>query len=148
MRVSIFWRLTIGFLTIIALVTAVNLFALHQITELSTRLVADHYPAIESAKWLIDRLYAQVRSEKKYLAVRDEVFLAHFDDDAREFRHTLAALKDQESSADGQGARKDDKNPHHKYLILFHTEPRCHPKRGFKISKSYEPRRDRLVNGV
>jgi two-component system sensor histidine kinase GlrK len=151
MRVSIFWRLTIGFLTIIALVTAVNLFALHQIrqiTELSTRLVADHYPAIESAKWLIDRLYAQVRSEKKYLAVRDEVFLAHFDDDAREFRHTLAALKEQESSAEAQNALKDVENLHDEYRILFHSETRFQTTQGLKVSKGYEPRRDRIVNGV
>ena len=151
MRVSIFWRLTIGFLTIIALVTAVNLFALHQIrqiTELSTRLVADHYPAIESAKWLIDRLYAQVRSEKKYLAVRDEVFRAHFDDDAREFRHTLAALKGQESSAEAQNALKDVENLHDEYRILFHSETRFQPTQGLKVSKGYEPRRDRIVNGV
>jgi two-component system, NtrC family, sensor histidine kinase GlrK len=151
MRVSIFWRLTIGFLTIIALVTAVNLFALHQIrqiTELSTRLVADHYPAIESAKWLIDRLYAQVRSEKKYLAVRDDVFLAHFDDDAREFRHTLAALKEQESSPEAQGTLKDVENLHDEYRILFHSEARFQPALGHKLSKGYEPRRDRIVNGV
>jgi two-component system, NtrC family, sensor histidine kinase GlrK len=151
MRVSIFWRLTIGFLTIIALVTAVNLFALHQIrqiTELSTRLVADHYPAIESAKWLIDRLYAQVRSEKKYLAIRDDVFLAHFDDDGREFRHTLAALKEQESSAEAKDTLKDIENLHDEYRILFHSEVRLQPAHGLKLSKGYEPRRDRLVNGV
>jgi two-component system sensor histidine kinase GlrK len=151
MRVSIFWRLTIGFLTIIALVTAVNLFALHQIrqiTELSTRLVADHYPAIESAKWLIDRLYAQVRSEKKYLAVRDDVFLTHFDDDAREFRQTLAALKGQESSAEAKATLKDIENLHDEYRILFHSEVRLQPAQGPKLSKGYEARRDRLVNGV
>ena len=151
MRVSIFWRLTIGFLTIIALVTAVNLFALHQIrqiTELSTRLVAAHYPAIESAKWLIDRLYAQVRSEKKYLAVRDDVFLAHFDDDAREFRHTFAALKEQESSPEALEALKDVENLHDEYRILFHSEARLQPAQGRKLSKGYEPRRDRIMNGI
>ena len=71
MRLSIFWRLTIGFVAIIALVSGVNIFALHQIrqiTEFSNSLVSKHYPAIESAKWLIDSLYAQVRNEKKYLA--------------------------------------------------------------------------------
>jgi len=151
MRLSIFWRLTIGFLAIIALVTAVNLFALHQIrqiTELSTRLVVAHYPAIESAKWLIDRLYAQVRSEKKYLAVHDDVFLAHFDDDAREFRQALVALREQESTAEAHSTLKDVENLHDEYRILFHSEARLQPAHGQKLSKGYEPRRDRIVNGI
>jgi len=43
MRLSIFWHLTIGFVAIIALVSGVNIFAVHQIrqiTEFSTSLVS------------------------------------------------------------------------------------------------------------
>jgi len=148
-RLSIFWRLTIGFVTIIALVTAVNLFALHQIrqiTELSTQLVSRHYPAIESAKWMIDSLYSQVRNEKKYLAVRDEGFRAHFDDDAKKFRETLSLLLVQDMPAEARQALKQVETLHDEYRILFHSEARFQPVRTQKMSKEYDARRDELVN--
>jgi two-component system, NtrC family, sensor histidine kinase GlrK len=148
MRLSIFWRLTIGFLAIIMLVSGVNLFALHQIrqiTEFSNALVSTHYPAIDSAKWLIDSIYVQVRNEKKYLAVRDDVFLKHFDTDAREFQHTLDALLEQEGSPDGQKTLKEIETLHDDYRILFHTEARLEPVRTQKMSKEYESQRDAIV---
>jgi len=151
MRLSIFWRLTIGFLAIIALVSGVNLFALHQIrqiTEFSNALVSTHYPAIDSAKWLVDSLYAQIRNEKKYLAVREDVFLKHFDNDAREFQHTLDALLEQEGSIEGQKALKDIETLHDDYRILFHTEARLEPVRTQKMSKEYEAQRDALVTSM
>ncbi|MEP6887469.1 MAG: ATP-binding protein [Nitrospirales bacterium] len=151
MRLSIFWRLTIGFLAIIVLVSGVNLFALHQIrqiTEFSNALVSTHYPAIDTAKWLIDNLYAQVRNEKKYLAVRDDVFLKHFDNDAREFQHALEALLHQEASPDGQRALREIETLHDDYRILFHTEARLEPVRTQKMSKEYESQRDALVTSM
>lgn len=150
-RLSIFWRLTIGFVAIIALVTAVNLFALHQIrqiTELSTQLVSRHYPAIESAKWMIDSLYAQVRNEKKYLAVRDHGFLEHFDDDAKKFRETLAALLIQDMPPEVHKILKEVEALHDDYRILFHSEARLQPVRTLKMSKEYDARRDEIVNRI
>ncbi|WP_447985698.1 HAMP domain-containing sensor histidine kinase [Nitrospira sp. Nam74] len=151
MRLSIFWRLTIGFLAIIVLVSAVNLFALHQIrqiTEFSNALVSTHYPAIDTAKWLIDSLYAQVRNEKKYLAVRDDVFLKHFDNDAREFQHALEGLLQHEGSPDGQKALKEIETLHDDYRILFHTEARLEPVRTQKMSKEYESQRNAIVTSM
>ena len=151
MRLSIFWRLTIGFLAIIVLVSGVNLFALHQIrqiTEFSNALVSTHYPAIDSAKWLTDSIYAQVRNEKKYLAVRDDVFLKHFDADAREFQHTLDTLLEQEGSSDGQQRLKEIETLHDDYRILFHTEARLEPVRTQKMSKEYESQRDAIVTAM
>jgi len=148
MRLSIFWRLTIGFVAIIALVSGVNIFALHQIrqiTEFSNSLVSKHYPAIESAKWLIDSLYAQVRNEKKYLAVRDAGFLKQFDTDAREFQHALGTLLDQETAAEGQQILKEIETLHDDYRILFHTEARLEPVRTPKMSREYEAQRDAII---
>lgn len=148
MRLSIFWRLTIGFVTIIALVSGVNLFALHQIrqiTQFSNALVSKHYPAIDSAKWMLDSLYGQVRNEKKYLAVRDDLFLKYFDHDAREFQHTLGALLDQELSPDGQKILKEIQTLHDDYRILFHTEARLEPVRTQKMTKEYESQRDAII---
>jgi two-component system, NtrC family, sensor histidine kinase GlrK len=94
---------------------------------------------------LIDSIYVQVRNEKKYLAVRDDVFLKHFDTDAREFQHTLDALLEQEGSPDGQKTLKEIETLHDDYRILFHTEARLEPVRTQKMSKEYESQRDAIV---
>src|SRR5678815_4466084 len=80
-RLSIFWRIVLTSLVIIVVMAGVNLYALfqlRQLTALSTNMATHHYPAIESAKHLLSILYAQLNSEKKYLAVRDATFLQHF----------------------------------------------------------------------
>lgn len=151
MRLSIFWRLTIGFLAVIAIAAAVNMFALNQvrqITEASTELVSKHYPAIESAKWLEGSLYAQLRSEKKYLAVRDEIFLKHFDDDAKEFRRTLAGLLGQESTEEGRHFLKEAEGLHDEYRILFHSEARFRAAGALGRHTAYESRRDATIDRI
>ncbi|MER3421915.1 MAG: hypothetical protein C4293_00460, partial [Nitrospiraceae bacterium] len=134
---------------IIAIATAVNLFALNQmrqITAASTELVSKHYPAIESAKWLEESLYAQLRSEKKYLAVNDEIFLKHFDDDAREFRRMLTALLDQEIAPEGQNLLKEAEGIHDEYRILFHSEARFRAASALGRHTDYEARRDAAID--
>jgi two-component system, NtrC family, sensor histidine kinase GlrK len=76
------------------------------------------------------------------------VFLKHFDNDAREFQHTLDALLEQEGSIEGQKALKDIETLHDEYRILFHTEARLEPVRTQKMSKEYEAQRDALVTSM
>ncbi len=92
MRLSIFWRIVLTSLVIIVVMAGVNLYALfqlRQLTALSANMTTHHYPAIESAKRLLTALYAQLNSEKKYLAVRDATFLQHFDEEVDEFHRGL-----------------------------------------------------------
>src|SRR5210317_1651653 len=98
-RLSIFWRLALGYLTILALVIGVNLYILNQfraITELGAELATHHFPAVETAKQLITSLYAQLKSDKQYLVLRDTTLLKEFLQEAENFRKTLEALEDQE----------------------------------------------------
>ena len=96
MRLSIFWRIVLTSLVIIVVMAGVNLYALfqlRQLTALSANMATHHYPAIESAKRLLTVLYAQLNSEKKYLAVRDATFLQHFDEEVEEFHRGLQTLE-------------------------------------------------------
>src|SRR5712692_11635707 len=121
-RLSIFWRLALSCLAIIAVMAGVNFYALsqlRQLTVLSSELVSYHYPAIDTAKHLLTSLMTQLRSEKKYLAVPDPIFLSDFDGEAEEFRRTLAALLEQESVADTQRLLKGLERLHQEYETLF-----------------------------
>lgn len=123
MRISIFWRLALGSLAIIVVVAGVNFYAINQLrmlTALSTELVSFQYPAIETAKRLLTGLYAQLRNEKKYLAVRDSVFLRDFDDEVDEFQATLALLVEQETDQNGKQLLADLGEVHEEYRTLVH----------------------------
>ncbi len=104
MRLSIFWRLVLTSLVIITVMGGVNLYALfqlRQLTAMSSQMASYHYPAVESAKRLLGSLYAQLNSDKKFLATRDRTFLAHLTEEIEEFQRNLHLLRGQEKSAQG-----------------------------------------------
>ncbi|MEK7268752.1 MAG: HAMP domain-containing sensor histidine kinase [Nitrospirota bacterium] len=148
MRLSIFWRLALGSLAIIVVVAGVNIYALmqlRQLTALSTQLVSYHYPAIETAQRLLASVYAQLKSEKKYHAVQDMVFLKDFDDEAEEFRRTLLSLRAQETVADARKLLQDIEQLHERYQILFHGESGEAMSVPPKPVAGYLTRRDALI---
>jgi two-component system sensor histidine kinase GlrK len=124
-RLSIFWRIVLTSLVIIVVMAGVNLYALfqlRQLTALSANMAIHHYPAIESAKRLLTVLYAQLNSEKKYLAVRDATFLQHFDEEVDEFHRGLQMLETQELTPQGIQLLDETKHLQQDRLALFHTE--------------------------
>lgn len=128
-QLSIFWRSALGSLAIILVMGGVSYFALNQLRQLSslsTELVAYRYPAIEGANRLVDILNSQVRSEKKFLIVRDNVFLRDFDEATEEFGLTLATLLNREisrnASPDAITYLKEVERLHTQYHTLFHDD--------------------------
>ncbi|MGH7164387.1 MAG: hypothetical protein ACREIS_02550, partial [Nitrospiraceae bacterium] len=148
MRLSIFWRLALGCLVIVVVMAGVNLFALlqlRQLTVLSNELVSYHYPAVDTAKRLIANLYTQLRSEKKYLAVRDVEFLRDFEEEGKEVRRTLAVLKAQERAGEKQRLLQEALRLHGEYVALVRGEVAG---RTSLSGIGYENRRDTLVKRI
>ena len=149
MRLSIFWRLVLSSLAIVAVMAAVNIYALRQVrqlTALSTQLVSYHYPAIESAQLLITNLYSQLRSDKQYLAVRDSVFLKNFKEEGEQFRQIFAKVRAQESSAEGRKLLGDVSKLYEEYQVLFRNSVRRREQMG--TDTDHERRRERLVDDM
>src|SRR5438094_804585 len=143
-KLLIFWRLALSSLAIIIVVAGVNFYALsqlRQLTTLSTQLVSYHYPSIDTAKRLLAKLFAQLRSEKKYLVVRDKAFAQDFNEEADEFRQILTTLQQQESMPQGQKLLKEVDRLHQEYLDLF----RGAAGRKARPTAEYETRRDGLM---
>jgi len=150
-RVSIFWRLALGSLAIIVVMAGVNLYALIQLRQLaavSTELVSYRYPAIETAKRLLNSLYTQLQSEKKYFAVRDATFLSDFDEEAVEFQRTLAALQQQDTSPQGQKLLKETQRLHQEYGTLFRNRSEQAKGAAPESVQGYESQRDALIERV
>ncbi len=150
-RLSIFWRLALGYLTILALVIGVNLYILGQfrtLTEFGADLATHHFPAVETAKRLISSLYAQLKSDKQYLVLRDTTLLKDFLQEAENFRKTLKALQDQEPPGPTLDLLKSTKSLHEDFHTLFLSEGVEQADRSPASTAQYEERRDRLIEAM
>ena len=148
-RLSIFWRIVLTSLVIIVVMAGVNLYALfqlRQLTVLSANMATHHYPAIESAKRLLTVLYAQLNSEKKYLAVRDVTFLQHFDEEVDEFHRGLQSLETQELTPQGVQLLEEIKHLQQERLKTFHAELDKGLSSPGGLAPDYEGRRDALMD--
>ncbi|MEP6934805.1 MAG: CHASE3 domain-containing protein, partial [Nitrospirota bacterium] len=151
MRLSIFWRIILTSLVIIAVMAGVNLYALfqlRQLTALSANMATHHYPAIESAKHLLIVLYAQLNSEKKYLVVRDGTFLRHFDEEVEEFQRGLQTLERQELTPQGINLLNNIKHMQQERLTMLHEKLESRASSRALPSESYEGRRNVLMDRI
>lgn len=149
MRLSIFWRLVLTSLVIIAVMGGVNLYALfqlRQLTAMSTEMATTHYPAVESAKRLLGSLYAQQNSEKKYIATKDGTFLTNFNEEVEEFQRGLHQLRSQESSPQGLRLLQEVGRLLQERLVLFHDEFQLVNDKTLAPVPGYDSRRDTLMD--
>jgi two-component system sensor histidine kinase GlrK len=151
-RLSIFWRLTLGYFTILALVVGVNLYILNQfraLTELGAELATHHFPAVETAKRLITSLYAQLKSDKQYLVLRDTTLLKEFLQEAENFRKTLKALEEQEPPGSSTiESLERTKRLHEEFHTLFLSVGVEQADRSPSAIADYEQKRDNLINAM
>ncbi len=151
MRLSIFWRLVLTSLVIIAVMAGVNLYALYQLrqlTAMSTEMAAYHYPAVESAKRLQGSLYAQLNSEKKYMATRDSTFMTNFNEEVEEFQRSLQHLRSQETSPHGLSLLQETGRLLQERLVLFHDEFQQVNDPALSAVSGYDARRDALMDRI
>lgn len=151
MRLSIFWRIVLTSVLIIGMMAGVNLYALFQLRQLSalsTTLASQHYPAIEIAKRVLATAYAQLNSEKKYLAVGDPTFLKHFDEEAEEFHRGLGSLLQQDTSQEGRQLLEKTKLLQQDRLALFRTELEQLASLPAVLTPEYESRRNGVIDQI
>ena len=149
MRLSIFWRLLLTSLVIIVVMGGVNLYALfqlRQLTAMSTEMASYHYPAVESAKRLLGSLYAQLNSEKKYLATKDAAFLTNFDEEVEEFQRSFQQLRNQDRSPQGQSLLQEIGRLLQDRLALFHEGFGRDAGKVPAVMPGYDDRRDALMD--
>lgn len=146
-RLSIFWRLVLTYLVIIAVMTGVNVYALLQIRTLAglnTEVGSHHHPEIDSAKRLLTSIYEQVQGEKKYVAVPAATFLEHFDSESKEFQQVLQGLLAHDVSEPETRLLKEIEGLQQAHLSLFQSqlaESSGHP----EASAGYDARREAVV---
>jgi two-component system, NtrC family, sensor histidine kinase GlrK len=150
-RLSIFGRLTVGFLAIILVMATVSTFALYQIRQIieqSTALVSHHYPAIDAAQWLLSSVYAQERSDREYLAVGDSLFLKRFREESDEYRRIIASLKDQDVSQESRESLIEAEALQEQYGVLFNRHAKLKASASRERMTEYDSRRKALIGQI
>jgi two-component system sensor histidine kinase GlrK len=149
MPLSIFWRLVLTALVIITVMGGVNLYALFQLRQLasmSTQMASYHYPAVESAKRLLGSLFAQLNSEKKFVATKDHTFLTNLEEEVDEFQRNLQLLRSQESSPQGLKLLQDADELLAKRLVLYREEFQGVDGDALREDPQYEGQRDAIMD--
>ncbi len=149
MRLSIFSRLVLTSLVIIAVMGGVNLYALfqlRQLTAMSTQMASYHYPAVESAKRLLVSLYAQQNSEKKFLATKDPTFRTNLTEEVDEFQRVLHLLRGQESSTRGLTLLQETGELLKERSRLFDSTVQAATRSTHPTDPDYESKRDSLTD--
>ncbi len=150
-KLSIFVRLTLGYLTIMGLVIGVNWFILNQLrtlSELGTELVSYYYPTVETGKRLLTSLLVQLKSDKQYLVLRDTSLLKEFLQEAGQFKKTLLSLIDQDPSEEGQTLLQQIHDSHDQFQTLFLSEGVERANHYTQTLAQYESKRDALVDDM
>jgi len=91
-RLTIFWRVILAQLTLIALILGMSLYALfqlHHLAGLSTDLLETDSKSIEAEKDLLKVFLSQMRSAEKYLVAPDKGFYSHFVEGSSTFTSVL-----------------------------------------------------------
>ncbi|MBI4639517.1 MAG: HAMP domain-containing histidine kinase [Candidatus Tectomicrobia bacterium] len=95
MRLTIFWRVILAQISLIAMILAVSLYALSQLnrlTSLSGDILATDSACIEEEKRLLKIFLDQIRSAEKYLLLQDKVYYSHFTQGNNDFNGSLAKI--------------------------------------------------------
>jgi two-component system, NtrC family, sensor histidine kinase GlrK len=95
MRLTIFWRIVLAQVSLMALIVVVNFYALsqlNQLTSLSETILATDSGSIEEEKRLLRLILAQMRSAEKYVLLEDNAFYGQFIEANQDFERSLAKI--------------------------------------------------------
>src|SRR5512133_3098124 len=95
MNFGIFPRLTAGYLVVLLLLGASNVYAILKLTEFNAVILGSYNEdirALDLGKKLADAVFSQRRYEQKYLLTRDPALYRQFLAAAEDFETSLAEL--------------------------------------------------------
>jgi two-component system sensor histidine kinase GlrK len=147
---SLFARLVIGFLVVLALVSGVSLYALQNLQHFDriTRAILDNEIRVgDYENKLADSLESEIRFESRYLILRDEALFREFDKFAAEFAADLdKALAQADDSA---AALLDEiKNEHRRYNDLVEEERALLLARKSYVQSEFKAKKNQVTDRI
>lgn len=94
-KLTIFSRLTIGYLTLFVVIGSIAIYAifkLHQINKLTRTTLRINTPILDQKANLVDAILSQLRFKKKYLLIRDHRFFQQYHSAQEDFDKFLSMI--------------------------------------------------------
>ena len=151
MRLTIFWRLIIGYLIIFILVMMVGVYAIIQLRQFNTvtqYILNVDNRILEYEKKLVDLTLSQHRFLKKYIITRDQNLYSQFFSAKEAFSRNLdmaLAVSDTRFRQDILTKIKEYQN---RYQSLVGKENDLIQSREIYSKKEYETEKERLIDGI
>jgi two-component system, NtrC family, sensor histidine kinase GlrK len=125
MKFGIFQRLTAGYLVVLFLLGASNVYAILKLVQFNTLILKSYNEDIrllDSEKKLVDSLFSQRRFEQKYILTKDTILYNQFLSAKEDFERTLAELNTIPVSPIQNDSFKIIKESHQRYHFLVEAE--------------------------
>ena len=151
MRVTIFSRLVIGYLTIFILVIVLSFYAIARMGEFSEvtySVLMTNNRMIDFSGKLTDTVLSQIRYEKKFIITKDPAFYNQFlrlKNDFDQYAKQAMSIAD---SSQVKGLLSNAKESYQTYQSLFDEEAK-HLQVGDRYSQQwYKEEKEKIVNGI
>lgn len=125
MKFGIFPRLTAGYLIVLFLLGASNVYAILKLVQFNALILNSYNQDIrllDSEKKLIDSIFSQRRFEQKYILTKDKILYNQFLAAKGDFERFLAELNSVPLPAVQNDSFKTIKKSHQRYLFLVEAE--------------------------
>ena len=124
-KFGIFQRLTAGYLVVLFLLGASNVYAILKLVQFNTLILNSYNEDIrllDSEKKLVDSIFSQRRFEQKYILTKDTILYNQFLSAKEDFERTLADLNTIPVSSVQNDSFKIIKESHQRYHFLVEAE--------------------------
>lgn len=125
MRLTIFWRIILAQVSLIALIVIVNVYTLsqlHQLTILSQGILTVDAASIEEEKRLLRIMLAQMRSAEKFVLFQDRAFYNQFIEASRDFEASVGKIATIATSLHERDLLRKIRDLHTQYVAMIGPE--------------------------
>jgi two-component system, NtrC family, sensor histidine kinase GlrK len=151
MKFGIFPRLTAGYLIVLFLLGASNIYAILKLVDFNTIILAGYNEDIRTldlGKRLADAIFSQRRYEQKYLLTKDPVLYRQFLAAKEDFEKSLTELAAVPASPAGKESVDTLEKSHRRYQTLIDAEVSyINEKRDYDRNR-YKMEKERFVDAI
>jgi two-component system sensor histidine kinase GlrK len=121
-RLTIFWRIILAQIALIALIMVVSFYALSQLNQLTSQniaIVSRDIACVHEAKRLLQVFLAQMRNAEKFVLLQDKTFYNHFVDANKDFESGMSRLATLIDSRQEQDVLEQMRRLHSQYAAIL-----------------------------
>jgi len=151
MKLTIFKRLTFGYMAILVLVIVLGIYVtvkLRQLNHLTGSIASIDGTTISLSERLLDRTLSQVGFEKKYFVSKDPDFYKRTQEITHQIMEDLELLANVADTDEKHVLIAQIKSSHTQYLVLLDKEAALLNKGQEELQKDYQVERDKIVEEI